>query len=83
MKRFCPKCGKESARKRTIIANYKTGAYSQREIGAFYQLHPTTIEISVRKSRKSSVPDTVFNLTECLMRAELSNYKVNKGPYLG
>ena len=31
-----------------IIAAYKTGAYSQREIGEFYQLHPTTIGVIVR-----------------------------------
>lgn len=29
-------------RNTAIIAAYKTGVYSQREIGAFYQLHPTT-----------------------------------------
>ena len=36
-----------------IIAAYKTGAYSQREIGEFYQLHPTTIGVIVRKYKDS------------------------------
>jgi hypothetical protein len=40
-------------RKTAIIAAYKTGAYSQREIGAFYQLHPTTIGAIVRKNKNS------------------------------
>lgn len=41
-------------RKTAIIAAYKTGgAYSQREIGAFYQLHPTTIGVIVRKNKNS------------------------------
>ncbi|MEK6736011.1 MAG: addiction module toxin RelE, partial [Pseudomonadota bacterium] len=40
-------------RKTAIIAAYKTGAYSQREIGEFYQLHPTTVGVIVRKSGKS------------------------------
>ncbi len=35
-------------RKAAIIPAYKTGAYSQREIGEFYQLHPTTIGVIVR-----------------------------------
>lgn len=38
-------------RNAAIIAAYQTGAYSQREIGEFYQLHPTTIGAIVRKSR--------------------------------
>ncbi|MBS0299328.1 MAG: transposase [Proteobacteria bacterium] len=38
-------------RKTAIIAAYNTGAYSQREIGAFYQLHPTTVGVIVRKHR--------------------------------
>ncbi|MCB1936220.1 MAG: transposase [Nitrosomonas sp.] len=38
-------------RNKAIIVAYKTGAYSQREIGAFYQLHPTTIGAIVRKNR--------------------------------
>ena len=36
-----------------FIAAYKTGAYSQREIGDFYQLHPTTIGAIVRKNKNS------------------------------
>lgn len=36
-----------------IIAAYKTGAYSQREIGEYYQLHPTTIGVILRKSKHS------------------------------
>lgn len=40
-------------RNRAIIAAYNTGVYSQREIGEFYQLHPTTIGIIVRGSRNS------------------------------
>jgi hypothetical protein len=40
-------------RKTAIIAAYKTGAYSQREIGEFYQLHPTTVGVIVRKNKDS------------------------------
>ena len=40
-------------RNTAIIATYKTGAYSQREIGDFYQLHPTTIGAIVRKNKNS------------------------------
>jgi hypothetical protein len=40
-------------RKMAIIAAYKTGAYSQREIAEFYQLHSTTIEVLVRKNKNS------------------------------
>ncbi|MDV6343604.1 transposase [Nitrosomonas sp. Is37] len=40
-------------RKTAIVAAYKTGAYSQREIGEFYQLHPTTIGVIVRKNKNS------------------------------
>lgn len=40
-------------RNEAIIAAYKTGAYSQREIGVFYQLHPTTIGTIVRKLKNS------------------------------
>ncbi|MBY0473823.1 MAG: hypothetical protein K2Q13_02035 [Nitrosomonas sp.] len=40
-------------RKTTIIAAYKTGAYNQREIGAHYQLHPTTVEVILRKNKNS------------------------------
>jgi hypothetical protein len=39
--------------KMAIIAAYKTGAYSQREIGEFYQLRPTTIGVIVRKNKNS------------------------------
>ena len=42
-------------RNTAIIAAYKTGAYSQREIGEFYQLHPTTIGAIVRKNSKNRV----------------------------
>ncbi|SFL81541.1 REP element-mobilizing transposase RayT [Nitrosomonas nitrosa] len=40
-------------RNEAIIAAYKTGTYSQREIGVFYQLHPTTIGTIVRKFKSS------------------------------
>lgn len=40
-------------RKTAIIAAYKTGAYSQREIGEYYQLHPTTVGVIVRKNKNS------------------------------
>jgi hypothetical protein len=40
-------------RKTAIIAAYKTGAYSQREIWEFYQLHPTTVGVILRKSKNS------------------------------
>ena len=40
-------------RNAAIIAAYKTGAYTQREIGVFYQLHPTTIGTIVRKFKSS------------------------------
>lgn len=40
-------------RKTAIIVAYKTGAYSQREIGEFCQLHPTTIGAIVRKNKNS------------------------------
>lgn len=43
-------------RKMAIIAAYKTGTYSQREIGEFYQLHPTTIGVIARKNNDSG-PD--------------------------
>jgi putative transposase len=36
-------------RKTAIIAAHKTGAYSQREVGEFCQLHPTTIGVIVQK----------------------------------
>ena len=40
-------------RKTAVIAAYKTGAYSQQEIGEFYQLHPTTIGVLVCKAKNS------------------------------
>lgn len=40
-------------RKATIIAAYNTGAYSLREIGEYYRLHPTTVGVIVRKHRNS------------------------------
>ena len=40
-------------RKTAIIAAYKTGAYNQREIGEFYQLHPTPVGVILRKSKNS------------------------------
>ena len=36
-----------------IIAAYKTGAYSQRGIGEYDQLHPMTIGVILRKSKSS------------------------------
>lgn len=44
---------KAKDRKTAVIAAYKTGAYSQREIGEFYQLHPTTIGVILRKNKDS------------------------------
>ena len=40
-------------RNTAIVAAYKTGAYSQREIGEFYQLHPTTIGVIVRNNKNA------------------------------
>ena len=40
-------------RKMAIIACYKTGAYSQREIGECYQLHPTVVAVILYKSKSS------------------------------
>jgi hypothetical protein len=40
-------------RKTAIIAAYKTGTYSQREIGEYYQLHPTTVGVILRKNKNS------------------------------
>lgn len=40
-------------RRTAIIATYKTGAYSQREIGEYYQLHPTTVGVILRKKQDS------------------------------
>jgi len=36
-----------------IIVAYKTGAYSQREIGEYHHLHPTTIGVILRKRKNS------------------------------
>ncbi|MDH5553021.1 MAG: transposase [Nitrosomonas sp.] len=40
-------------RNSAIITAYKTGAYSQREIGEYYQLHPSTVGVIIRKSKKN------------------------------
>ncbi|MDP1934336.1 MAG: addiction module toxin RelE, partial [Nitrosomonas sp.] len=40
-------------RKTAIIEACKTGAYSQREIGEYYQLHPTTVGVILRKNKNS------------------------------
>lgn len=40
-------------RNSAIITAYKTGAYSQREIGEYYQLHPSTVGVIIRKSKKT------------------------------
>jgi len=34
-----------------IVAAYNTGAYSQREIGEHFRLHPSTVGVIVRKAR--------------------------------
>ncbi len=36
-----------------IITAYSTGAYSQREIGEYFQLHPSTVGVIVRKGNNS------------------------------
>ncbi len=52
-------------RKTAIITAYKTGAYSQREIGEYYQLHPTMVGIIVRKNNNlNSGSDTGSALKE-------------------
>jgi len=38
-------------RNSAIVAAYKTGAYSQREIGEHFRLHPSTVGIIVRKAK--------------------------------
>lgn len=61
-------------RKTVIIVAYKTGAYSQREIRAFYQLRPTTIGIIVRKNKDSGSgplclrcsPSSIADYKNCL-----------------
>jgi len=40
-------------RNSAIVAAYKTGAYSQREIGEHFRLHPSTVGIIVRKAKDS------------------------------
>jgi len=42
-----------SDRNSAIVAAYKTGAYSQREIGEHFRLHPSTVGIIVRKAKGS------------------------------
>ena len=42
-----------SGRNRAITLAYETGAYSQREIGEYFGLHPSTVGVIVRKSRES------------------------------
>ena len=37
----------------SIIAAYDTGAYSQREIGDYFGIHPSTVGVVVRKHRNS------------------------------
>ena len=36
-----------------IIAAYSTGGYSQREIGEYFQLHPSTVGVIIRESKIS------------------------------
>lgn len=45
--------GQADGRNAAIIAAYATGAYSQREIGEHFQLHPSTVGIIVRGSKDS------------------------------
>jgi len=40
-------------RNSAIVAAYKTGAYSQREIGEHFRLHPSTVGLIVRKAKDS------------------------------
>ena len=40
-------------RNKAIVDAYATGAYSQREIGAYFQLHPSTVGVIVRKKNYS------------------------------
>lgn len=40
-------------RNAAIINAYATGAYSQREIGEYFQLHPSTVGVIVRKGNNS------------------------------
>ena len=38
----------ETGRNAAIITAYATGAYSQREIGEYFELHPSTVGVIVR-----------------------------------
>jgi len=40
-------------RNRAIVNAYAMGAYSQREIGVYFQLHPSTVGVIVRKKNYS------------------------------
>lgn len=42
-----------TGRNAAIIAAYETGAYSQREIGEYLDLHPSTVGVIVRRHRNS------------------------------
>jgi len=43
----------ETGRNAAIIAAYATGAYSQREIGENFELHPSTVGVIVRAHQNS------------------------------
>ena len=40
-------------RNTAIITAYATGAYSQREIGQYFNLHPSTVGVIVRRNMNS------------------------------
>ncbi len=40
-------------RNSAIMTAYATGAYSQREIGDYFQLHPSTVGVIVRRVKNS------------------------------
>jgi len=40
-------------RNSAIISAYATGAYSQREIGNYFHLHPSTVGVIVRRNNNS------------------------------
>ena len=44
---------RSNSRDTAIITAYSTGAYSQREIGEFYGLHPSTVGVIVRNEKKT------------------------------
>ncbi|MEN8261568.1 MAG: addiction module toxin RelE, partial [Pseudomonadota bacterium] len=44
---------KASGRNEAIILAYETGAYSLREIGEYFGLHPSTVGVIVRRLRES------------------------------